>query len=116
MSLYVIADLHLSLGTNKPMDIFGDNWLNHDEKIANDWKNKVKDDDLVVIPGDFSWAMDLKDTILDFEYLSKLPGKKLILKGNHDYWWTTLSKMRRFLEEHNFKDIDFIQNNFSSSW
>ena len=112
MSLYVIADLHLSLGTNKPMDIFGDNWLNHDEKIANDWKNKVKDDDLVVIPGDFSWAMDLKDTILDFEYLSKLPGKKLILKGNHDYWWTTLSKMRRFLEEHNFKDIDFIQNNF----
>ena len=112
MSLFVIADLHLSLGTNKPMDIFGDNWQNHDEKIANDWKEKVKEKDLVIIPGDFSWAMDLKDTMLDFEYLSSLPGKKLILKGNHDYWWSTLTKMRNFLEENNFKDIDFIQNNF----
>lgn len=112
MSLFVIADLHLSSGTDKPMDIFGDNWQNHEEKIAKDWKEKVTEDDLVVIPGDFSWAMDLKETFLSFEYLSKLPGKKLLLKGNHDYWWSTLTKMRNYLEENNFKNIDFIQNNF----
>ena len=112
MSLYVIADLHLSFGSNKPMDIFGDNWQNHEEKIAQDWKKRVKEHDLVVIPGDFSWAMDLKDTFLDFEYLSNLPGKKLLLKGNHDYWWSTLNKMRNFLKDNNFSDIDFIQNNF----
>ncbi len=112
MSIYVIADLHLSFGTNKPMDIFGFNWLKHDEKIASDWKNKVNKDDLVVLPGDFSWAMDLQDTIKDFEYLNNLPGKKLLLKGNHDYWWTTLTKMRKFLKDHNFENIDFIQNNY----
>ena len=112
MSIFVIADLHLSFGTNKPMDIFGDNWANHDKKIAEDWRNKVNNDDLVVLPGDFSWAMKLEDTKQDFEYLNSLPGKKLLLKGNHDYWWTTLSKMRRFLKDNNFEEIDFIQNNF----
>ncbi len=112
MSIYTIADLHLSFGSNKPMDIFGANWEDHDKKIAEDWKLKVKDDDLVIIPGDFSWAMNLEDTKQDFEYLSQLPGKKLLLKGNHDYWWTTLTKMKKFLEENNFTNIDFIQNNY----
>lgn len=112
MSIFVIADLHLSFGVNKPMDIFGVNWEKHDEKIAYDWKEKVSENDLVVLPGDFSWAMDLKDTYLDFEYLSKLPGKKLLLKGNHDYWWNTLTKMRKYLKDNKFEHIDFIQNNF----
>ena len=111
MSIYVIGDLHLSFGMNKPMDIFGVNWEDHYKKIENDWLNKVNDNDLVVLPGDFSWAMDLDDTIEDFKYLSKLPGKKLLLKGNHDYWWGTLKKMKEFIKANNFRDIDFIQNN-----
>ena len=91
---------------------FGQNWEKHDEKIANSWKSKVNNDDLVVLPGDFSWAMKLEDTKQDFEYLQNLPGKKLLLKGNHDYWWNTLVKMRNFLKENNYNNIDFIQNNY----
>ena len=111
MSIYTIGDLHLSFKENKPMSIFGENWSEHEEKIKIDWKEKVKENDLVVLPGDFSWAMYLKDTDEDFKYLNELPGKKLLLKGNHDYWWTTLKSMRNFLEENNFKNIDFIHNN-----
>ena len=111
MSIYVIGDLHLSFKENKPMDIFGSNWEGHFEKIRKDWNLKVKENDLVVLPGDFSWATYLKDTDEDFRYLNNLPGKKLLLKGNHDYWWTTLTSMRKFLEENDFKDIDFIHNN-----
>ena len=112
MSIFVIADLHLSFGVNKPMDIFGSNWERHEEKIAKSWKEKVKEDDLVILPGDFSWAMRLEDTQKDFEYLNNLPGKKLLLKGNHDYWWTTLNKMRKFINDNKFENIDFIQNNY----
>lgn len=111
MSIYAIADLHLSFGANKPMDIFGENWGNHWEKIQNDWKEKVKEEDLVLLPGDFSWAMYLKDTYEDFNYLNNLPGKKLLLKGNHDYWWTTLKSMRKYLQDNNFSNIDFLYNN-----
>lgn len=111
MSIYTIGDLHLSFGENKPMSIFGHNWENHEEKIKQDWLEKVKKEDLVILSGDFSWAMYLKDTIQDFEYLSSLPGKKLLLKGNHDYWWTTLASMRNFLEENKFENIDFLYNN-----
>ena len=111
MSIYGIADLHLSFGTNKPMDVFGSNWEGHSEKIKHDWLNKITDDDLVIMPGDFSWAMYLEDTRLDFEYLCALPGKKLLLKGNHDYWWSTLTSMRRYLLENNFDRLDFIYNN-----
>lgn len=112
MSIFVIADLHLSFGSNKPMDIFGTNWEKHDEKIAQNWKKQVKNEDLVVLPGDFSWAMKMEDTKQDFEYLNSLPGKKLLLKGNHDYWWNTLKKMRTYLEDNHFDNIDFIQNNY----
>ena len=101
----------MSFHEKKPMSIFGDNWKNHEEKIKKDWEEKVKENDLVIIPGDFSWSMYLKDTKEDFTYLNSLPGKKLLLKGNHDYWWATLSSMRKFLEENNFKNIDFIYNN-----
>lgn len=111
MSIYTIGDLHLSFKENKPMDIFGDNWENHEEKIKEDWIKKVKEEDLVVLPGDFSWAMYLSRTDEDFRYLNQLPGKKLLLKGNHDYWWTTLKSMRNFIEENNFENIDFIYNN-----
>ncbi len=111
MSIFVIADLHLSFKNPKPMDIFGDNWENHAEKIKKDWITKVTEKDLVVLPGDFSWETYLEDTILDFEYINNLPGKKLMLKGNHDYWWTTITSMKKFLQENNFTNIDFLYNN-----
>ncbi len=111
MAIYTISDLHLSLGMDKPMNIFGDNWENHDKKIKANWTKKVKQNDLVLLPGDFSWAMYIEDAKKDFEYLNELPGTKLLLKGNHDYWWESLTKMRKFLEENNFKNIDFIYNN-----
>lgn len=111
MSIYAISDLHLSFGDNKPMDIFGESWENHAEKIRENWNKKIKEEDIVLLPGDFSWAMYLKDTYKDFEYLNSLKGKKLLLKGNHDYWWTTLTKMREYLKENDFENIDFIYNN-----
>lgn len=111
MSIYAIADLHLSFLHGKPMDIFGDNWENHAEKIRNNWIKKVKKEDCVILPGDFSWEMNLKDTKLDFKYLNDLPGRKILLKGNHDYWWTTITKMNNFLKENEFANIEFLYNN-----
>ena len=111
MSIFAIADLHLSFNNNKPMDIFGDEWKEHEKKIEQDWKEKVKDEDVVLIPGDFSWETYLQDVYKDFEFLNNLPGKKILLKGNHDYWWTTLTNMRKFLKENNFNTIDFLYNN-----
>lgn len=111
MSIFAIADLHLSFNENKPMSIFGDNWQSHEEKIKKDWIEKVKPNDYVLLPGDFSWSMYLENSHADFEYLNSLPGKKILLKGNHDYWWTTLNKMRNYIKENNFKNIDFLINN-----
>lgn len=111
MSIYIIGDLHLSFSVDKPMDIFGNNWENHAEKIKTNWLKKVKTEDTVILPGDFSWATYLDETYEDFKYLSSLPGKKIMSKGNHDYWWTTLTSMRKFLEENEFKNIDFLYNN-----
>ena len=111
MSIYVIGDLHLSFSVDKPMDIFGNNWEDHAEKIKNNWIDKVTDSDTVILPGDFSWATYLKDTYKDFEFLNSLPGKKIMSKGNHDFWWTTLTSMRNYLKENEFKDIDFLYNN-----
>lgn len=109
MALYGIADLHLSLGTDKPMDIFG-GWDNYVERLENNWRNLVNEEDTVVIAGDVSWAMALKDTVLDFTFLQQLPGRKLILKGNHDYWWTTRRKMDAFLDENGFDTLCFVHN------
>lgn len=111
MSIYAIADLHLSFAKNKPMSIFGDNWFEHEEKIKQSWNKLVKPEDTVLMPGDFSWAMNLQDTYLDFQYLNNLPGKKILLKGNHDYWWTTLAKLNNFVQENNFNNIEFLYNN-----
>ena len=111
MAIYVIGDLHLSFNTNKPMDIFGINWQNYEEKIKQDWLSKVKPEDTVILPGDFSWAMYLDETDKDFEFINNLPGQKILLKGNHDYWWTTVTSMRRYIQEQEFENIDFLYNN-----
>ena len=111
MAIYTIADLHLSFNTDKPMDIFGKNWQNYEEKIKQDWLKKVMPEDLVVLPGDFSWAMYLEETEKDFEFINNLPGKKILLKGNHDYWWTTVTSMRNYINEKKFENIDFLHNN-----
>ena len=111
MSIYVIGDLHLSFSTDKPMDIFGKNWENHSEKIKQSWIKQVTENDTVILPGDFSWATYLENTYNDFEYLNSLPGKKIMLKGNHDYWWSTLAKMNKYLKENNFENIEFLCNN-----
>ena len=100
----------MSFNNNKPMDIFGENWKNHEQKIKKDWLEKVKAEDTVILLGDFSWAMYIEETKEDFTYLKNLPGKKILVKGNHDYWWTTLKSMKNFLENNNFSDIDFIYN------
>ena len=111
MSIYVMGDLHLPFGVNKPMDVFGDGWQGYTEKIKEDWNKKVKNEDTVILAGDFSWATYLEDTYRDFEYLCALPGKKIMLKGNHDYWWTTVTSMKKYLEENDFNNIDFLYNN-----
>ena len=110
MALYTIGDLHLSLGKEKPMDIFGDNWRNHEDKLRASF-SRLKEDDLIVLCGDLSWGMSLEETAPDFLFVDSLPGKKLILKGNHDYWWTTASKTRRFFEEIGVNSIDILHNN-----
>ena len=111
MSIYVIGDLHLSFSVDKPMDIFGDLWENHTEKLKNNWIEKVKESDTVILPGDFSWATYIEETKEDFEFLNSLPGKKILSKGNHDYWWTTVTSMKKFLKDNNFENIDFLYNN-----
>jgi len=94
MSLFAIADLHLSLGEDKPMDIFA-GWDNYVERLTKNWNTLVTDDDTVMIAGDISWAMKLEQTYTDFKYIDDLPGKKIFLKGNHDYWWNTKNKITR---------------------
>ncbi len=110
MKLWAIGDLHLSFSEDgklkKPMGIFGNNWENHDQKIRENWIKKVSYEDLVMIPGDISWAMNLEELEFDIEYLKNLPGKKLFIRGNHDYWWTSSKKMKYFFPE----GISFIQN------
>ena len=111
MALYAIADLHLPLGIDKPMDIFGKNWENYVSRLEENWQNTVACDDTVVLAGDFSWATYLEESKKDFEFLDKLHGRKILLKGNHDYWWGTVNKMRVFLQENGFSSIEFLQNN-----
>lgn len=109
MSLFAIADLHLSLGTDKPMDIFK-GWENYVDKIESNWRKVVSDNDTVVIAGDVSWSMSLDTLQPDFEFINNLPGKKLIIKGNHDFWWSTMNKMNKFLDENNLNTIKFVHN------
>lgn len=99
MKIYSISDLHLSTVVDKPMNIFGKSWENYLEEIENDWNEKVSDNDIVLIAGDISWAMKLDEAVHDINYISKLKGKKILLKGNHDYWWSSVSALRRVLPE-----------------
>lgn len=111
MSIFAIGDLHLPLGIDKPMNKFGSNWDNYVERIKTQWEAIITEEDTVVIPGDFSWATYLEEAERDFEYLSALPGKKILIKGNHDYWWTTMSKLNWFVAQKGYKNISFLQNN-----
>ena len=111
MAIFALSDLHLPLGINKPMDVFGGRWDNYVEKIEYEWKRLVSEDDYVIINGDFSWATYLSESLADFRFLNSLPGRKIISKGNHDYWWETLTKMNEFIAENNIKDVTFLQNN-----
>lgn len=111
MSIFAIADLHLSFNNPKPMNIFGKNWNNHEEKIKNDWKEKVKENDIVLLPGDFSWSMTIEQVYKDFKFIEELPGRKIILKGNHDYWWNTITSMNNYLKQNNLNTMDFLYNN-----
>lgn len=110
MNLFTISDLHLPFGVNKPMDIFG-GWDNYVQRIENNWKKLVNDDDTVVIGGDISWAISLSQAKPDFEFINNLPGQKIILKGNHDYWWGTANKINEFLTENHFDTIKILHNN-----
>lgn len=105
--IYAIADLHFDFSKKKPMDIFGENWINHEEKIIKNWIDIVNEDDLVIIPGDISWALKLDEAIADLERIDSLPGKKVLLKGNHDYWWSSLSKLNGL----KLNSLFFLQNN-----
>lgn len=111
MALYAISDLHLSFSVNKPMNVFGEIWENYENILRDNWQKKIKQNDLIVIPGDISWATYVSDTALDFDYINRLNGQKIILKGNHDYWWATLNKLKVFLEEKKFSTISFLHNN-----
>ena len=110
MSLFAIADLHLSLGTDKPMDIFG-GWSDYVTKLETNWQNKVRPEDTVVIPGDISWGMNFEQSKKDFEFINKLNGRKIISKGNHDYWWSTKTKMDVFLKNNSLDSISILFNN-----
>ena len=111
MSIYAISDLHLAVSVDKPMDIFGGNWDNYMEKLRINWNSVVTNEDYVLIPGDISWATYLQDVKLDFDFINKLPGKKVISKGNHDYWWTTISKLEKYITQNKFDTIKFLNNN-----
>ena len=107
MALYAISDLHLAFNDDKPMDIFGEKWSRHDEKIKNNWIKKINKDDTILIAGDISWAMRAEDSMLDLQWIEDLPGKKIISKGNHDYWWGSITKLNS-----KFENTKFLQNNF----
>lgn len=110
MSLFAIGDTHLSFGTDKPMDVFH-GWDNFEKKLQKNWKAVVGDDDTVVIPGDITWGMTLEEALEDFKFIDALPGKKIILKGNHDYWWSTKKKADTFFEKNGINSISILNNN-----
>lgn len=110
MALYVIGDLHLSFGCDKPMDVFGGRWENYTEKLRAGFST-VRPEDTTVLCGDLSWAMSLQEAREDFRFIHALPGRKIILKGNHDYWWTTASQALRFLTDNGIDSVEFLNNN-----
>ena len=109
MAIFTISDLHLSLNTDKPMDVFK-GWQGYVQKLEENWRKFVSHNDTVVIPGDISWELKLENTVHDFAFINSLPGKKLIIKGNHDLWWSTKRKVNEFFEENGFNSISIIFN------
>lgn len=110
MAIYAIGDLHLSLGTDKPMDIFGGSWDNYVTKIKEGF-SVIGPSDTCVICGDVTWSMSLESSLEDFKFIDSLPGKKIILKGNHDYWWSTASKIKTYFSRHDIRTIEILHNN-----
>jgi len=117
VALYAIGDLHLCLGAPKPMDVFGGAWIGYMDKLR-DGLSCVSDEDTVILLGDLSWAMDLQHAKADFTWINSIPGRKIILKGNHDYWWSTASKFYKFCSENGFENIHILNNNcfFYDDW
>jgi len=109
VALYAISDLHLDLNGDKPMDIFGKRWVEHDVKIKENWCKSIKEKDTVLIAGDISWSMKMEEGIKELEWIHNLPGNKIFVRGNHDYWWSSINKLNRL-----YDDMNFIQNNFFS--
>ena len=110
MALYAIGDLHLSLSVNKPMDVFGPGWANHVQRLEEAF-SQLTAEDVTVLCGDTSWGMALRESLEDFRFIDRLPGKKLLVKGNHDYWWTTASKMNAFFAANGFTRLHILHNN-----
>ncbi len=111
MAVFVISDLHLSFGTDKPMDVFGARWQNFESKLSENWHAKITATDTVVLPGDLSWGMTTEEARADFAFLDALPGRKILLKGNHEYYWNTVSKLEAFCQSEGFSTIRFLHNN-----
>ena len=112
MALFVISDLHLDTLTNeKSMEVFGDKWKDYTNKIKKNWRAVVDENDTVVIPGDISWALTLENSITDLKWINELPGKKILMKGNHDFWWSTVTKMKRFFVENELNTFEILHNN-----
>ena len=110
MALFVLGDPHLSLGASKPMDIFP-GWNDYVERLEKNWRKLIQPEDTIVLAGDISWAMRLTDTRRDFAFLQSLPGQKIIMKGNHDYWWSTANKMNAYLKAEGFDTLHILHNN-----
>ena len=111
MALYAIGDLHLSLGAPKPMDVFGGNWVGYMEKLQ-EGLSVIRPEDTTVLLGDLSWALSLSEAEPDFRWIDRIPGRKIILKGNHDYWWSTAAKFYGFCKDKGFSDLWILNNNF----
>lgn len=111
MAIFAIGDLHLSLSSQKQMDIFA-GWDNYVQRIAESWRERVREDDTVVLAGDISWGMTLEESLADFKFIDELPGKKVIIKGNHDYWWNSRRKMETFFAANGLESLTILHNSF----
>ncbi len=111
MALFALSDPHLGFSSSKPMDVFGPRWHNHTERMETNWRAVVSPEDTVLIGGDISWAMQLQDALPDLRFIDSLPGKKILLRGNHDYWWTSLSKLQQLTTEYKLTTLSFLRNN-----
>lgn len=110
MSIFAIADLHLGLSVDKPMDVFGSSWNDHVERLESNWRAKVRPTDTVLIPGDISWGISMDEALADLEFIESLPGTKILSKGNHDYWWGTTKKVEEYMASHGLTSMKILKN------